>query len=47
MVTNEMSFQLLHKVVSDLAFQMGVGRLFHQLGMVKENFVKSEFMCLS
>ncbi len=38
-----MSFQLLLKIDRDPAFQMGVGRSFHQPGMVKENDLESDF----
>ncbi len=40
----EMSFQLFSlKIDRDPAFRMGVGRSFHQPGMVNENVLESDF----
>ncbi len=38
-----MSFQLLLEIDRDPAFRMGMGRSFHQTGMVNENVLESDF----
>ncbi len=42
-VTKEMSFQLLLEDWQDPAFRIGVGRSFHQPGMVNVNVLESDF----
>ncbi len=38
-----MSFSCCLKIDRDPAFRIGVGRSFHQPGMVKENVLESDF----
>ena len=42
-MSKEISFHLSLEIVRDLAFRIGVGRSFHQLGMVNENVLESDF----